>query len=90
MKRRIISKTHTEETPEDEFYEAMPAAQSRPVYREDPLLVEEDDRADMSGWAILGLVLLAVLILLLFTGGNITGGLGRSGLPTVPTNSTAR
>lgn len=89
MKRRIISKTRTEEVPQDEFYEAMPAAPARPVYREDPLLVE-DDSASISGWAILGLVLLAILILLLFTGGNVTGSLNRNSLPTVPTTNTAK
>lgn len=77
MKRRIT--TTEEETPEQEFHEAMPA--TREVYREPVFVDDEADRGGVNGWAILGLVLLAALVLTLL--------LGRAGVGdgTTPTNT---
>jgi hypothetical protein len=87
--KRVV--TEREESNNNEFYEAMPGTMERPVYREDPVVIERDaDRTGLSAWAVLGLVVLAILVLLLLFGrGGILGpSTSRSvNIPT-PTNNT--
>jgi hypothetical protein len=56
------------ETDRDEFYEAVPLVERR-YYREEPVWENEDDRAGLSGLAILGLVVAAIIVLALLLGG---------------------
>lgn len=69
MKRRVIKRVQRREQPREEFYEAMPAAPAQPVYREGPVY-RDDEPADrlFSGWAILGLIVLGLVVLLLLFG----------------------
>lgn len=73
------------ETDRDEFYEAMPLVERR-YYREEPIWEEESDRAGISGLAILGLVVAAIIVLALLMGGlGALRGMGdTSPVPATP------
>lgn len=97
MKRRLIKRVErrpdpvSEQPVREEFYEAMPTTAGQPAYREGPVYREDtgDDRL-FSGWAVLGVIILALVILLLLFGrSNITPSVNRSttGGVTNPTTS---
>lgn len=90
MKRHIVSKQDVEEpvAKREDFYEAMPMAEH---YHEPVVLQDENDRTTMSGWAVLGLVILGILVLMMLfgRGGIINPGVNRTNtLPTPSTNTT--
>lgn len=91
MKKRI-RETRVEKPEEEQFYEAMPVAE-RPVYRQ-PLLVREDDSPMLSTWAVVGLILLGLILLLWVMGRGINLSSGTNTTPVAPTTqssgSTAR
>lgn len=69
-RRDIKERKETVQGENGEFYEAMPSVEA-PLYRDTYVESEREiDTADggLSGWAILGLVLLGLLLLLLLTG----------------------
>jgi hypothetical protein len=86
MKRRVVTRrqreVQTDNQPsqvnadgrqvEEDFYEAVPAASSDYVYRDEPDVIDrgvDSDRA-LSGWAVIGLIILALAVLFLLFGGS--------------------